>query len=317
MPLKPMYQDLLRAGYAKVINKRRAIRLPSGIALTRLKEGEGLQLTLSTEAVTANMQCDASAFEAWALALRLWCDVPVIALDWDVPPARGGHYERFLYRVDRFQSLFPDWFIIADPAKLAGAGAIEARDLILNVPGGNRSDARMLDGRQPETLLEMTLVQDPAFARAYGLTQVDRQFPVGLFRGDVAKCNLLFTGGKSAIDLVGVGKSGFWLFELKAGRNAAIGGLTELLFYTSLLRDAAGSAARIRFAPEKVPGKVGARDVEQAEALHAVLLVNQRHPLLDHPELVALLNDAANVHWNQSPGTPPVHFYSRLLSESQ
>ena len=184
--------------------------------------------------------------------------------------------------------------------------------LILNVASkaravGSERIATML----PETKLEAELVIDPAFARRFGLAKLDRQFPVGLFEGAVTGNRAVFTGGKSAIDIVGVGDAGFWLFELKAGGNAPIGGLTELLFYASLIRDAAGSAARFRFSAASAKTVIGPADVVGATAINAVLLVEAGHPLLDHPELITALNAAAAKVWNVEPGAVPVTFTRR------
>ena len=322
MPLKPYYQLRLRESYAHVAaserwpRSQRAIRLPSSLDIRATPGGSGVTLTLGTGAVLANMQTDAAAFEGWALALRLWCQEPAVTLDWAVPAVESGHYQRFLYRVARFQSLFSGWVRVADEAKLVASRVLNPRaNLVLNTASKSRAvGAERLAALLPETKLEVELVADPAFAARYGLDRVDRQFPVGLFEGAVSARSAVFTGGKSAIDIVGVGADGFWLFELKAGRNAPIGGLTELLFYTSLIRDAAGPAARFQFGSSPAGAVIGPADVLEARAINAVLLIEASHPLLDHPELVEQLNLAAAASWNREPGAVPVTFQMARLA---
>jgi hypothetical protein len=63
----------------------------------------------------------------------------------------------------------------------------------------------------------LELLSSEPFRAHFGLKDglVDRQFPTGLFAGEVRQRNRIFTGGKSAIDLVGVGHDDrFFVFEL-------------------------------------------------------------------------------------------------------
>lgn len=320
MPLKSRYERHLRAAYTEAAlggqwpRPRRAIRLPSAILLEGRASG-GVRIVMGAEAVLANMQSDKAAFEAWALALHLWCGEAAVELDWEVPALDSGHYQRFLYRAEQMRRLFPGWFAIADEARLARSRALYPRaPLVLNISGKSRALTeneilRLL----PEAKLEAELIANPEFAARFGLTATGRQFPVGLFEGRVARDRAVFPGNKSAIDIVGVGKAGFWLFELKAGANTPIGALSELLFYTALIRDAAGPDARFSFQASAVRPAVGAGAVACAKAINAVLLLQARHPLLDHPELIATLNAAAARTWNRAPGAVPVTFHLEAI----
>ena len=63
--------------------------------------------------------------------------------------------------------------------------------------------------------------------------------PVGVFEGHPSRAGAIFTGGKSAIDLIGLGRAGaIWLLELKTSRNIKVGALSELFFYSMVLHDA-------------------------------------------------------------------------------
>lgn len=320
VPLKPHYDHRLRASYARFGKglgwPPRRVRLPSSLDLSACPLHGGVRINLSEAAVLANMQNDTAAFEGWALALLLWCGEKAITLDWTEPTTDSGHYQRFLYRVDRFRSLLPEMIFLADGAKLSRSRVQHFKgDLLINQPSRSRAvSEERVASLPPEAQLEARLVADPAFSRRYGLTAVDRQFPVGLYEGAVARDHAVFTGGKSAIDIVGTSESGFWLFELKAGDNAPIGGLTELLFYTSLVRDAAGVTPRFQFAGGASCTTISGADVRNAAAINAVLLVEASHPLLDHPELPALLNAAAAATWNQETGAVPVRFYLERVS---
>jgi len=95
---------------------------------------------------------------------------------------------------------------------------------------------------ESKAAIEKRFIEDKAvrcsFMNAHNLKLLDRQFPVGVFDGIPTKASAIFTGGKSAIDLVGIGHdSSFWLFELKAEKNIKVGALSELFFYSMVVRD--------------------------------------------------------------------------------
>ncbi len=294
----------------------RNVRLPSTLRIDRTETG--LLFHLGVEAVTANMQTDAAAFEAWALLLRLWLgekSVPRVVLDWDAPKEpQNGHYERFLYRVAQFETLFPDWFSVADSHK-AENRQTATRKLVLNVASA-RANASSPKTTSAEYRLEKELVDSDALRNHFHLTLVDRQFPVGLFAEEVSAKTRIFTGGKSAIDIVGVGKDGcFYIFELKAGNNFKVGILSELLLYTSLIRQAAQEQPRIEFDAPKQDSGVGPEHVRNCTGINAVMLVENTHPLLEHAGLLHALNAAAKARWNCEPGAKPVCFSRSLIGE--
>ena len=179
---------------------------------------------------------------------------------------------------------------------------------VLNVAAN--SNGRSVQTQHPEAKLEARLVDSDRFKCHFGLRETDRQFPVGLFAGEVAKPARIFTGGKSAIDIVGVGRDGsFNLFELKAGKNISAGIISELLLYTAVIREAAQVKPRIGFGGAAGDrAKVRPDDVRQCTVIRAVLLAEEFHPLLEHPDLIATLNNAAAVNWNGQAGAKPVSF---------
>jgi hypothetical protein len=139
-----------------------------------------------------------------------------------------------------------------------------------------------------------------------------RQWPVGLFDRKVAKEHGIFTGGKSAIDLVGIRNDTLVLFELKKAGNRKVGAVSELLFYASVMRDAIGASAMFRFESK---GKtencaIGPKDILQCSKICAVLLAPKFHPLISEPRMFEVLNAAMKrLHSDR-----PIHFETAMIS---
>jgi hypothetical protein len=90
-------------------------------------------MEMSVDALKGNMQANRAAFEAWALALSVWCDVKNVELDWNETPAdQDCHFQRFLYRVAKFSRLFP-WFRVSKPQALEHCLAIQSESPLINV----------------------------------------------------------------------------------------------------------------------------------------------------------------------------------------
>ena len=208
----------LKADYEKKTGDRRNIRLPEPNEIVFGGEEDLVTITMKEKAVVANLQTDAAAFEAWSLALKVWCGVGAVELKWDrvarvgVSATNWCHYQRFLYRAERFGTLCGDWFHLSEEALLSDAEALGNGPFFLNVPGDRLPFEEPIesggdDDQGSESDTEKSLLRPDSFKVYFRLAKekVDRQLPVGLFRGHVAKENRIFTGGKSAIDLVGVG----------------------------------------------------------------------------------------------------------------
>lgn len=310
-----MWSQRLRDGYATNRNVRlpaKERKGPRGEIIPGLMEVVGdndiAKIHLTSAAIQANMQTNAAAFEGWALALKRWAGAKKVGLFWPtvqpVDDKLPPHYERFLYRARRFADLFPEWFWLdgdtSQSAALSGGG-----ERVLNV-AGNRThlaDNRICEpGRwADEHQMECFLRQDPAFAGHFGFRsgyRTDQQFPVGLFRTPLPDGNgRIFPGGKGAIDLVCADQDRFWLFELKAGKNIPVGTISELIFYASVIRDAA--LGHFQFAQMRAAGNhVTGDDVLKAKAIIAVMLGDKLHPLLNDADLLKMLNEAVQARWN-------------------
>ncbi len=333
------WQARLREGFnrGREGKGRRNVRLPSPVerlnpagkvmpAMRAYGEGDEVHIVLNSAAVSANMQTDAAAFEGWALALRRWAGAQRVTLSWTAPSQAPKsplslHYERLVYRAVRFSELFPSWFMIAND--VSGSRSLDqssASKRLLNTPARrdglrDTSLAAMVDlrGWKDERQMECSLRHDPTLAAHFGLGEArrDQQFPVGLFgpKSGVLVAqdgDRIFPGGKGAIDLVCADGDRFWLFELKAKANIPLGSLSELIFYTSVLRDV--RRGHFGFAGGAWSGcdVVGA-DVQSASEFIAILLGDDLHPLLDDPAIWRELNQAVETTWNGS-GLPRVEF---------
>jgi hypothetical protein len=241
-------------------------------------------------------------------------------LQWTTPSdatkSEKRHYERFLYRAARFQSLF-DWFQIEPRhnAELGKARALGQTPLLLNVGGPRDVEKKSASDGVSESALEHRLLTSSDFAAHYDFAHGtrDRQLPVGLFSEKIGRESQIFPGGKGAIDLICLNADTLWLFELKAGGNIPVGTVTELFFYTSLIRDALYGNP-IAFA-EALPGaRIQPEALSKATRIEGVMLGHDLHPLLDSG-LIAILNDAADKRWNAEPSRVHVHFGADRISE--
>ena len=91
---------------------------------------------MKKKGLITNMQTDAAAFEAWALAL-FHCGAQAIQIGLDADAnAKGQHYQRFLYRLERFSELFPGRVRTEGPV----ATALDTRGKrLLNQPNSHKN----------------------------------------------------------------------------------------------------------------------------------------------------------------------------------
>lgn len=300
----------------------RQVRLPAEGIMSVTGDANHAVIELKSGAIVRNMQENAAAFEGWSLALRHWCGAERVTLRWEVSfvnpdpkvdQVQKRHYQRFLYRVERFSSLF-DWFHVTTPDHFEH-WRHRNQKYFLNVAGDVRSRAQSaeaaLSPASPEHELECRLLKDPDFDRHYKFTGEsikDRQFPVGLFSESTpTAASAVFPGGKGAIDLVCVDQHHLWLFELKAKKNIPIGTIAELLFYVSVMRDAVignfqfGRAGGSR-------ANVQTQMIENVKTITGVMLGHDLHPLISDPNIIHLLNNALADRWNCIGGAPDVSF---------
>ncbi|WP_114395139.1 hypothetical protein [Oleisolibacter albus] len=277
----------LRRAHAVKTGRDRGIRLPRDVVVSGT--ADAVRVEVATGAMAANMQTDGAAFEAWVLALRAWCGVGAVTLDWSgEPDPADAHVQRFLYRAGRFARLFP-WVRLARPAVLERATALTEPNLVLNT----RRTGAKADAANPEAALERRLLHGLELEGFCGLTRLCAQVPVGLFQCEVGAGRRVFPGGAGAIDLLGTdGHGSLWLFELKAGGNTKLGILSELLLYTWMMQDVL--RRRFRFANDQSgdPDGIQPGEITACRRIEARFIAPTFHPLLDGSGIVDLLNEA-------------------------
>jgi len=217
-------------------------KLPSGIIFS--ENGDTLLMEMSQTGITANMQENNSAFEAWALLARTagYTRVELSGNECtkEMSKAEKRHYHRFLYRVLRFEKGF-DWFSITDSLR-EKAEAFErielSRDLFVNAPiveAKPQTDS-------PEANMERLLVCDENrdFLNNKLHIKIDKfynQLPVGLFGESVKSETAIFPRSHAAIDIWGLDGNAFHLIELKVKSNQKLSVLSEVLFYACFIND--------------------------------------------------------------------------------
>jgi hypothetical protein len=250
-----------------------------------------VDVRLDTRAVTGNMQQSSSAFDAWCLALLAWNVTTRVRIDWVEPDPDDPHYQRFLYRLERFAAFLPNRVLVVAPDRLRACAALGSARLVVN--RGDAFHAGAL-GTRSEDKMERGLMDSGTLRDAFGFVTMERQFPVGLFRERKVRGADVFPASRSAIDVVGIDSSdALWIFELKAQPNGgSLGAVSELLFYTHFMRDIMSG----RFEMVETGGARAVIDpsaIKAASRIEACLVAPSFHALLDGGRLWDLLNDAA------------------------
>jgi hypothetical protein len=276
--------------------RRRQIKFPSKI-LVKEFTGNILELDLGENA-HANMQTDAAAFEAWALALHYWISKYhnwKIRLSWNIPvDCSSGHYQRFLYRAKRFAEIFPDWFHVMNEAafnssKLSFVSGTPSQDIYrINYPLAPANP----EATNAEARLERCFVVSEEFREVTCLDnqRMDQQLPVGVFTDIIGRNSAIFTHGHSDIDLWGFRRdaSVLNLFELKKRGNEKLGIISELFFYTVLMEDL--REGRISYPEDVEPvGRRIPHPFSQESSIKSWFLAPRLHPLIT-PQLIESLN---------------------------
>lgn len=287
-------EDLLRDLFK---SPPRNIKLPSSIKFTI--NGKTVRMCLGSSSVKANMQDNQASFEGWALALKRWLPKAFdrVELRWKfTEDSSDPHYQRFLYRVNQFKSLFKEWFSV-DPLNLPEISKLKTKErghkFLLNVASSPRSSkldeqCNSLDKAMgSEHKLECFIVEhQEALCRLLAIDKIDRQLPVGVFMDCVSSKaeHGVFTRGHSAIDLWGVSKNGkkLFLFELKKEGNERLGILSEMFFYSYVMADV--QAKRFKFDKSNT-------EIEETKSIDTYILAPDWHPLID-AEMLRIINNA-------------------------
>lgn len=217
-----------------------------------------LTMTLLPKAVglgkgdAVNMQDNAAAFEAWCFIikaktsiddLRIKLDVEGLTSDMydkDIPST--GHLGRFLYRILKFKEQYDKWFSLSgelEAMREKFAEFLRSSEFVNNEPSKEAEDDEDVLGT--EGYVEKRFCDDDSLGKLIlGFSGenvvMNRQLPVGLFKGEKSDANAVFTGKKSAIDFWLLYNNKLNIYELKA-KNKMVGILTEIFFYSNYMRD--------------------------------------------------------------------------------
>ncbi|WP_308663794.1 hypothetical protein [uncultured Alistipes sp.] len=273
---------------SKELRKKAQIsRFPKDLDAILNDESGILEIHINNQAACANMQGDSSAFEGWIFCIYapLSDIIKKVILRWTIPNETNLHYNRFLYRVIKMQKHFK-WFSIAEE-NVQEITAFQNRykdvKLVLNQPSitGKQTDLK----EKTEAFFERVFLEEKQLYKGIQFDTINNQLPVGLFFNSVSKSSSIFPGNKGAIDLWGIRKDEFWIFELKF-ENRKVGILSEILFYLWMMEDLFFTR-KIGYDPS---GKTNTfRDLNQVydlaqkgiSKLYGVLLVDQFHACLN------------------------------------
>lgn len=273
------------------------IRLPRDIKAEIIDDGDYRITLLADNIVGENMQKDCNAFEGWSAAIHVAMEKRgKIILDTDKffeleGYRQNGHYCRFLYRAMKFSEQYT-WFELSDylQKEVEKFKAYLANGTFTNnIPMGAAHE-----NKNKECFAEARLAESGVLKKQLceqfdvGDGPVYRQLPVGLFEGEVAEKNMVFTGAKSAVDLWNISDDEFRVYELKT-ENKMVGIVTEAFFYSNYFYDFLVSGAFTlnrgaecdRGYPELLSAKIN--------KIVGVLLADEFHPLINS-ETVKLLN---------------------------
>ena len=246
----------------------------NGVVTLSLETAEGS----GSRGVTANMQQDASAFEGWLVCMKAAVPEWNFCLNWDEPnDTANGHYQRFLYRVEKFRSYYGNWVSLAQGCSTQALLIKDNGKYQLNAPsqtGNGRTNDSTLSA---ENLIENTIIknQSPQLKNMFKIVRLERQLPVGVFCGKVEKKNAVFAHGKSAVDIWGTSSDNdLVIFELKAPGNEKIGVISELFFYAMVLADEQNG----KIIRESKTGE--GKAIRASKSLKAMILAQNVHPLI-------------------------------------
>lgn len=295
-------------------------KLPSNVQFILENNEMDCRIKLNPQKVQEeNMQTDANAFEAWAIALYIALnEVGKIILDVDgefVPMEyeQNGHWGRFLYRALRFSEQY-EWFILAEKVKFQVEKFkvyLDSHIFTNNLPEG---DAGIKETHNNENVVEAMFADDVEIRKMFDFfvdNPVYRQLPVGLFRVEgvfeerrtykYSKGTMVFTGGKSAIDLWTWNEDKFEVIELKT-KNKMAGIITEIFFYTNYMYDFLVRGEKFvlnKF--EDLSKQENGRGYDNIykmweekgfKKIQGIMLADEYHRLLNHKKVLEVLNNS-------------------------
>lgn len=269
---------------------KQSIKLPSQLDI-EINQND-LIITIPIDGTLENMQTDSAAFEGWVIIVKRWIEsINRATIKWEEPIFSNisrnemQHYQRFLFRTKRFSEAFP-WVKIHETNEncFRKLKTDNGGEIILNSPSKKRSRVFKVKkdlNTYSESQLEEFILSDKEtcerFKRKFNLNFVDNQLPVGVFEGKKSNATKIFTGGKSAIDIWGISNENeVCLFELKNAKNNKVGALSEMLFYSFVVRDIVQGIMKFDSTTYE-----GLQKILEAKKVKCYLLAPSTHPLID------------------------------------
>ena len=213
----------------KILKENLGVKLrafPRDITIAYNDSKHILTMTLLPKAVglgkgdAVNMQENAAAFEAWCFIIKAKTSIDDLEIkldvegltsdmyDKDIPST--GHFGRFLYRILKFKEQYGTWFFSLsdklEDMRKKFADFLSSGKFVNNEPSKEAEDDE--DALGTEGYVEKRFCDDDSLGKLIlGFSGenvvMNRQLPVGLFKGEKSDATAVFTGKKSAID--------FWL----------------------------------------------------------------------------------------------------------
>lgn len=299
--------DKLRNGYKERTGEPYlAINFPRDITISMVNDH--IMMEFQDKSIKGNMQRNAAAFEPWCLILRYWIkefNDNKFSVKWnnenELP--NDPHYQRFLYRIDKFSELF-DFFEIKEQ-EMSSLDHLKTKrgKIVLNVEGrrDDRAEPSKSTDEMREREIELKIVKNMEIKRRLSeLTEIDErtignQKPVGVFQDKAKDENSIFPGGAAAIDIWGIGKTdnatALHIFELKklhGYKKASVGAISELFFYAMIMSDVQKGNFVFDGESEKL-----LHEIKNTNEIIGHLLIheNNLHPLLS----ADIINNALNL----------------------
>ena len=307
-------------------------KLPSNVKFVLENSERDCRIKLNPQKVQKeNMQTDTNAFEAWAVALYIALNESgniILDVDGKFTPMeyeKNGHWGRFLYRALRFSEQY-EWFILEGEVKVQVEkfkDYLDSNRFTNNLPKGK---AGVKEKHNNENIVEAMFADNMEIRKKFDFfvdNPVYRQLPVGLFRVAGAsekrkmykysKGTMVFTGGKSAIDLWTWNKNRFEVIELKT-KNKMAGIITEIFFYTNYMYDFlvsdAGKFILNKYVDlDETKNYRGYRKIYEIwekrgfKEIQGIMLADEYHQILNNEKVLEVLNDnnlAGNIKYIQA-----------------
>ena len=222
--------------------KNKNLRLPSGMGFSI--EDNVLTITMKEKGLISNMQTDDSAFEGWAICLKAWLPefIDQVYIEGKAPTnISDKHYQRFLYRLDKFIKIYTWASTKSFEIELAEFRRKNV-NVVINVPKSNASES----ATHCEAQLERVFYKRNKISCSYDF--IDHQLPVRLFNDEIKEEKSITP--KSYLDIWAIKGNLLRIFELKLPTNTGIGIISELMFYVNVMIDVIKGDVKIPFSSE-------------------------------------------------------------------